>query len=65
MERKVEEAEGVVRRTTKEARLLRTELEGAGERERGSQVKSEQLQDKVKVLTNENNLLHAKQLSEV
>ena len=65
LEVKLKDAESALERASKEAERLRSEVGSLEGREREGRVKCEQLQSQVKVLTTENDSLHAKHLREV
>lgn len=65
MERKLKEVEAVVAKVSKEAELLREKVLEVEGREREARLTSEQCQEKIKVLTKENDTLHARHLAEV
>lgn len=62
LEAKVKESEAALERVSREAEQLKSEVKG---KERECRMRCEQLQSQVKSLTNENDSLHAKHLSEV
>ncbi len=65
LEVKLVESESALAKLSKEVEQLRSEVSRVEGRERECRVRCEQLQCQVKVLTNENDSLHAKHLSEV
>lgn len=65
LEAKLKETEAALERVSREAEQLRSEVSSMEGRERECRVRYEELQSQVKSLTNENDSLHAKHLSEV